>query len=155
MVDFLNNPQIQIVFQLLLAALFGGLIGLEREYKRKEAGLQTYSLVALGSCLFTMVSFELFNFFLLKSGVSFDPSRIIQAIAVGIGFIGAGVIFRQPSRTVGLTTAAGLWTTAAIGIAVGTKLYFLAIFTTLLAVLILAGFGKLEEKIFGKEVEKP
>jgi len=146
--------EIDIICQLLLATLLGALVGLEREYKRKEAGLQTYSLVALGSCLFTVVSFELFNFFLLKSGISFDPSRIIQAIAIGIGFIGAGVIFRQPSGAVGLTTAAGLWTTAAIGIAVGAQLYFLAIFTALLALLILAGFGLLEEKLFEREKRK-
>lgn len=146
--------EIDIICQLLLATLLGALVGLEREYKRKGAGLQTYSLVALGSCLFTVVSFELFNFFLLKSGISFDPSRIIQAIAIGIGFIGAGVIFRQPSGAVGLTTAAGLWTTAAIGIAVGAQLYFLAIFTALLALLILAGFGLLEEKLFEREKRK-
>ena len=140
--------EIEIICQLLLAILFGALIGLEREYKRKEAGLQTYSLVALGTCLFTIISFELFNFFLMKSGVSFDPLRIIQAIAIGIGFIGAGVIFRQASGTVGLTTAAGLWTTAAIGIAVGAKFYLLAAFATFFTILILAGFGLLEEKIF-------
>ena len=140
--------ELQIIGQLFLATFLGALLGLEREIKRKEAGLQTYSLVALGTCLFTIISFELFNFFLLKSRISFDPSRIIQAIAIGIGFIAAGVIFRQPSGTVGLTTAAGLWATAAIGIAVGAKLYFIAIFTTLLALLILAGFGELEEKIF-------
>jgi len=140
--------ELQIIGQLFLATFLGALLGLEREIKRKEAGLQTYSLVALGTCLFTIISFELFNFFLLKSRISFDPSRIIQAIAIGIGFIAAGVIFRQPSGTDGLTTAAGLWATAAIGIAVGAKLYFIAIFTTLLALLILAGFGELEEKIF-------
>jgi len=140
--------ELQIIGQLFLATFLGALLGLEREIKRKEAGLQTYSLVALGTCLFSIISFELFNFFLLKSRISFDPSRIIQAIAIGIGFIAAGVIFRQPSGTVGLTTAAGLWATAAIGIAVGAKLYFIAIFTTLLALLILAGFGELEEKIF-------
>jgi len=142
--------EIEIISQLFLAVFLGALIGLEREYKRKEAGFQTYSLVALGACLFTMISFELFNFFLLKSGISFDPSRIIQAVAIGIGFIGAGVIFRQPSGILGLTTAAGLWTTAAIGIAVGSKLYFLAAFTAFLAILILAGFGLLEEKFFKK-----
>ncbi len=149
--EFLVNSQIRIILQLLLAAFLGGLIGLEREYKRKEAGLQTYSLVALGTCLFTVITFELFNFFINKEGISFDPSRIIQAIAIGIGFIGAGVIFRQPSGVVGLTTAAGLWTTAAIGITIGVNLYFLAIFATFLALLVLAGFGLLEEKIFGKD----
>jgi len=141
---------IEIICQLFLATVLGALIGLEREIKRKEAGLQTYSLVALGTCLFTIIFFELFNSFFGKTGISFDPSRIIMAIAIGIGFIGAGVIFRQPSGIVGLTTAAGLWATAAIGIAVGAKLYFLAIFTTFLALLILAGLGELEEKIFKK-----
>lgn len=145
--------EIEIIYQLLLAIFFGALIGLEREYKRKEAGLQTYSLVALGTCLFTIISFELFNFFLMKSGVSFDPLRIIQAIAIGIGFIGAGVIFRQTSGIVGLTTAAGLWTTAAIGIAVGAKFYLLAAFATFFAILILAGFGLLEEKFLKKKNE--
>ena len=140
--------EIETVCQLVLAIILGALIGLEREYKGKGAGLQTYSLVALGSCLFTIISFELFNFFTIKSGISFDPSRIIQAVAIGIGFIGAGVIFRQPGGVVGLTTAAGLWTTAAIGIAVGVKFYALALVTTLAAILILAGFGSLEGKMF-------
>jgi len=140
--------EIEIIGQLLLATFLGALIGLEREIKRKGAGLQTYSLVALGTCLFTIISFALFSVFLTQIGISFDPSRIIQAIAIGIGFIGAGVIFRQPPGIAGLTTAAGLWTTAAIGIAVGARLYFLAIFTTLLALLVLAGFGLLEEKLF-------
>jgi putative Mg2+ transporter-C (MgtC) family protein len=137
--------EIKIISQLLLATFLGALIGLEREYKRKGAGLQTYSLVALGACLLSVISFEL-----AKSEIGFDPSGVIQAVAIGIGFIGAGVIFRQPSGTVGLTTAAGLWATAAIGIAVGTGLYFLAIFTALLALLVLSGFGLLEEKIFKK-----
>jgi putative Mg2+ transporter-C (MgtC) family protein len=142
--------EFQIVCQLLLATFLGAIIGLEREYKRKEAGLQTYSLVSLGSCLFAIISFQLANFFLGESGVNFDPARIIQAVAIGIGFIGAGVIFRQPSGIFGLTTAAGLWSTAAIGIAVGAGFYTLAGVATLLTVLILAGLGLLEEKIFKK-----
>jgi len=144
----MENPQMQIIFQLLLAALFGGLVGLEREYKRKQAGLQTYSLVTLGACLFTIISFEFFDNFLVKSGISFDPSRVIQAVAIGIGFIGAGIIIFRQSRVEGLTTAAGLWVVAAIGIAIGAKFYFLAIFATLLTIGILAGLGLLEEKIF-------
>lgn len=142
---------IKIFLQLLLATCLGALIGLEREIKKKQAGLQTYSLVSLGSCLFTLIGFELFSFFGGRTGVNFDPSRIIQAIAIGIGFIGAGVIFRQPSGIVGLTTAAGLWATAAIGITVGAKLYYLAIFATFLTLLVLAGFGALENKFFEKE----
>ncbi len=147
--EFLANSQAQIIIQLILATFLGVLIGLEREIKRKEAGLQTYSLVALGTCLFTVIGFEIFNslnFLLDKPGLNFDLSRVIQAIAVGIGFIGAGVIFRQSSGIVGLTTAAGLWATAAIGLAVGFQLYFLAGFATFLTLLILIGFGFIEKK---------
>lgn len=139
---------IETLSQLILATILGALIGLEREIKRKQAGLQTYSLVALGTCLFTVIAFELLNFYAGKPAIIFEPLSIIQAVAVGIGFIGAGVIFHQQSGVVGLTTAAGLWTVAAIGVAVGVKLYFLAIFTTFLIILILAGFGLLEEKAF-------
>jgi len=141
------EPQIQIIFQLFLAALLGALIGLEREYKKKQAGLQTYSLVALGACLFTIVAFKLFNFWIGKAGVSFDPSRVIQAVAIGIGFLGAGVIFHRRDSIEGLTTAAGLWVTASIGIAVGSNFHFLAVFATFLVIGILAGLGLVEEKI--------
>lgn len=136
----------QIIFQLFLAAILGGLIGLEREYKKKEAGLRTYSLVTIGTCLFTIISFELVNL-----GFNFNPSGLIQAVAIGIGFIGAGAIFRQARGVTGLTTAAGLWVTAAIGITVGVKFYTLAVFTTFLVVIILAGFGLLEQKLFNKK----
>ena len=140
--------ELEVISQIILATFLGALLGFEREYKRKEAGLRTYSLVSLGACLFTIISFELFNFFLNQSNVAFDPTRIIQAVATGIGFIGAGVIFHQPSGTIGLTTAAGLWVCAALGVAVGAKLYSLAFFSALLTLLILAGFGLLEEKVF-------
>ena len=137
--------EIEIICQLLLATFLGALIGLEREIKRKGAGLQTYSLVSLATCLFAIILFQFLN---LSSGKDtiFNLAGLIQAVAIGLGFIGAGVIFRQPSGIVGLTTAAGLWVVGAIGIATGAKLYFLAIFTTLLALLILSGFGLLEEK---------
>jgi len=145
--------EIQTICQLLLAAFLGALIGIEREIKRKEAGLQTYSLVTLGTCLFTIISFQLLKSFAGTSGLTHDPASIISAITIGIGFIGAGAIFRQPSGIMGITTAAGLWAVAAIGIAVGAKLYFLAVLGTLLTIFILAGFGLLEEKIF-KEKNK-
>ena len=137
----------QIIFQLFLATLLGGLIGLERETKKKEAGLQTYSLVALGTCLFTIISL-----LLAKSGI-IDPSPIILAIAIGMGFIGAGAIFRGENQIKGLTTAAGLWVTAAIGLAVGARFYLLAVCATFLVLIIFAGFGLLEEKIFVRKKE--
>lgn len=139
---------IQSICQLFLSVFLGAIIGVEREFKRKGAGLQTHSLVALGSCFFTMISFKMVEIFSQNSGVAFDPIRVIQAVAIGIGFIGAGVIFRQPSGVVGLTTSAGLWISAAIGIAVGVKMYYLAIFATFLSLLVLFGFGLLEQKFF-------
>jgi len=135
--------QIQIICQLLLAAFLGSLIGLEREIKRKGAGLQTYSLVTLGSCLFAIIALSL-----TESVYNFDPSPIIMAIAMGMGFIGAGAIVRGEFHIEGLTTAAGLWTAAAIGLSVGASFYFLATVATFLVIVILAGFGLIEEKIF-------
>ncbi|MDO8424815.1 MAG: MgtC/SapB family protein [bacterium] len=132
----------QIIWQLILATILGALLGLEREIKKKGAGLQTYSLVALGSCLFTSVAFSLANLKII------DASPIITAIAIGMGFIGGGAIFRGENQVQGLTTAAGLWTTAAIGLAAGVGFYWLAILATFLTIFIFAGFGLLEEKIF-------
>lgn len=129
----------EILFQLLLAVLLGGLVGLEREYKGKHAGLRTYALVCLGSALFTIIAFEVSQVFLETPGVSVDPTRVIQAVATGIGFIGAGVIIFQKNIIKGLTTAASLWVVAAIGVAIGAKLYFPALFTALLAIGILIG----------------
>jgi len=152
--DFLNNPQTQIIFQLLLAALLGGLIGLERESIGKEAGLRTYSLVSLGAALFTIISYEAFRLFAGQTEVVFDPSRIIGQIVLGVGFLGAGLIIFRGFHIEGLTTAAGLWVAAAIGVAIGTGFYFPAIFATFLAIGILAGLRMVEEKIFGKESEE-
>ena len=137
----------EIIYQLILSVLLGGLLGMERKYKKKEAGLQTYSLVTLGTCLFTIVGLEINNTF----GGSFDILRIIQAVAIGIGFIGAGVIFQQSSEVVGLTTAAGLWVASAVGVAIGVKLYFLAAFAVLLSLIVFIGFGILEVKVFKKD----
>jgi len=134
----------EVFFQLILAVILGGLIGLEREFKKKGAGIQTYSLVSLGSCLFSLIAFSLGNLKVI------DPSPILIAIAVGMGFIGAGAIFRGETQIFGLTTAAGLWTSAAIGLAVGSKLYSLAIFSTFLVLIIFYFFGLLEEKFFKK-----
>jgi putative Mg2+ transporter-C (MgtC) family protein len=134
----------EVFFQLILAVVLGGLIGLEREFKRKKAGLRTYSLVSLGSCLFSLIAFSLASLKIL------DPSPVLVAIAAGMGFIGAGAIFREETQVFGLTTAAGLWTAAAIGLAVGARLYSLAIFSTVLVLIIFYFFSLLEEKFFKK-----
>jgi len=145
---------IEIVYQLVLALILGSIVGLEREIKKRGAGLQTYSLVALGSCLFTIIAFELIDFFVGQPIITFDPSRIIQAVAIGVGFIGGGVIFRHGAGVAGLTTAAGLWVAAAVGVAIGAKFYFLAITATLLALFILVVFGLFEKKFIDKKLKK-
>ncbi len=138
--------QIQIVFQLILAVILGAIIGLERERKGKEAGFQTYSLVGLGACLFAIIGLESFSLFAGNPGIKFDPLRIITAVATGIGFIGAGVVIFRRDHMEGITTAAGLWCTAAIGVAVGFKFYLLACITAILTLIVLAGFGAAEKK---------
>lgn len=147
----LSNPQIQIIFQLFLAVILGGLVGIEREYQKRAAGLRTHSLVCLGSALFTIISIESFYQRLDIIGISFDPSRIISGIVLGVGFIGAGLIMHRGSKVEGLTTAAGIWVVAAIGIAVGIKLYLIATFTAFLTLGILAILRLLEEKVFWKK----
>jgi len=126
--------------QLALAAFLGGIVGLEREHKGKEAGLRTYSMISLGAALFAIVSFSVAG--------DGDPIRVVQAVALGIGFIGAGAIIHRQFRIEGLTTAAGLWVAAGIGLAVGVQLYYTAIFVAILSIIILTGFRIIEEKIF-------
>jgi len=138
--------ELETIWQLFLAMFLGALIGLEREIKKREAGLQTYSLVALASCLFTLSIL-----FLNKINTIKDPSVLIIGIGVGMGFIGAGAISRINGRVEGITTAAGLWTTAAIGLAIGSQFYFLAISATLVTLLILSLFGFIEKKYFEKK----
>lgn len=146
-------PQLQIFYQLTLAVILGGLIGLEREYRRKEAGLRTYALVSLGSALFTIIGMEVFKSFAGVAGVSFDPSRVIQAVAIGIGFIGGGIIIHRQLHIEGVTTAAGLWVVAAIGIGVGSGLYWISAFAAFLALLLLSGFRYLEQRFFQTKEE--
>lgn len=124
----------EYILRLFLAALMGAAIGLEREYRAKEAGARTHSLVALGSALFMVLSEYGFNKAIadLGSVASFDPSRIAAQVVTGIGFIGAGTIIFQKHVVRGLTTAAGLWVTAAIGLTMGGGLYLLGTASTVL-----------------------
>lgn len=149
---FFNLPELQLFLQVLLAAFLGCLIGLEREYTRREAGLKTFSLVALGACFFTAIAFYISthaSFWGVSTQI--DPARVIQAVAIGIGFIGSGLIIQYKAQVEGLTTAAALWATAAIGIGVGVGLYLLSIAGTLLTILILAGFRFVEKRLFNKK----
>jgi putative Mg2+ transporter-C (MgtC) family protein len=122
----------EALLRLALAAVLGGLIGIERELREREAGLRTHLLVALGSALFTIVGAYGFDEF-LESGeavVRADPTRIAAQIVTGIGFLGAGAIIRQGFSVRGLTTAATLWVVAAVGLAAGAGYYSGAVITT-------------------------
>ena len=127
-----------VVWLYVVAALLGGLIGLEREYRSKEAGFRTHFLVAMGSALFMVVSAYGFSDAMNNELQRWDVSRVAAQVVSGIGFIGAGtIIFRKTENIVsGLTTAAGVWVVAAIGLACGGGMYKLAIVST---VLVLAG----------------
>lgn len=127
--------EIELFYQLLLATFLGALIGIEREIAGKSAGIRTYSLVSLGSTLFSLMS-KLAFIDLVGQFSTFDPSRIAAQVVVGVGFIGAGSIMFNKSKVHGLTTAAGLWVSAAIGMTVAYNFYLLAIFSTMLTLLI-------------------
>ena len=134
------SDQITIIFQLLFAMFLGIVVGADREIVGKEAGIKTYSLVAVGSTMFTILS---------MNPIFPDNGRIISQIIVGIGFIGAGLIIFHQNKVHGLTTAAALWVMAAISVAIGMEYYFLAAFGTAIIMIVLFGFRvlKLEERI--------
>ena len=127
------------LLRLVLAAVLGGAIGVERELREREAGLRTHMLVSVGSALFTIVSAYGFHAFLSsgQSVVRADPTRIAAQIVTGIGFLGAGAIIRQGFSVRGLTTAATLWVVAAVGLAAGAGYYSAAAITTALVLVAL------------------
>ena len=124
---------LEMILRLLLAAGLGAGIGYERERAKKAAGLRTHILIALGAALFTVVSIYGFE------GVGLDPSRVAAGVVAGIGFIGAGVIFRgmHSEGVAGLTTAASIWVAAAVGLAAGAALFFISVITTIITIGIL------------------
>jgi putative Mg2+ transporter-C (MgtC) family protein len=126
------NTEVEIILRLLLAAALGAGIGYQRERANKPAGLRTHVLISLGSALFTVVS--IFGF-----GGGVDTARVAAGVVTGIGFIGAGVIFRgmRGDHVVGLTTAASIWATASIGLAAGVGMYLIATVVAAITVLVL------------------
>jgi putative Mg2+ transporter-C (MgtC) family protein len=132
---------VRVSARLLIAALLGGCIGFERQREHKAAGLRTHILVAMGAALFAIAP--------LESGMTIsDASRVFQGIATGIGFIGAGTILKltDQQEIKGLTTAAGLWLTAAVGMAVGSGLVWIPVVATLLAFIILSVLAPAEPR---------
>lgn len=136
--------------RLVLAAFLGGAIGFERECFGKVAGLRTHALVSMASCLLMIISVELFEQYHGQSNV--DPGRIAAQVVTGIGFIGAGAIIRSGASVKGITTAACLWAVSAIGLACGMGLYGISAFTTLLVIVILLAFQRIEDYLLKRPI---
>ena len=146
---------VELALRLLGAALVGALIGFERELRDQPAGFRTHILVALGSCVFTVISAYGFGALAGERGyVRVDPSRIAAQIVTGIGFLGAGVIFRQGLTVRGLTTAASLWVTAALGMAVGAGAYIVAGAGAAVALLTIAALRPVRRAVRGLRREQ-
>ncbi len=129
----------ELLSRLLLAALWGGIVGAEREYRSKSAGFRTIIMISMGSCFFTMMS-------TLIGGGS-NPDRIASNIVTGIGFLGAGVIFRGDNRVNGITTAATIWAVAAVGMGIGAGYYVAAACASFLILFVLAALPSIEKLI--------
>ena len=125
----------EFILRLFLAGIMGAIIGLDREYRAKEAGYRTHFLVSLGSALIMIVSQHGFSEILDTPNVNLDPSRIASQVVTGIGFIGAGTIILHKQIVRGLTTAAGIWATSGIGLAIGAGMYTLGISATILTLI--------------------
>lgn len=135
------NGELDFILRIFIASLLGGVIGLEREYRDKAAGFRTHFLVALGSALFMIISAYGFEGVLTSPEQRLDVSRIAAQVVSGIGFIGAGTIIFQKNAVRGLTTAAGVWVTAAIGMACGGGMYVIATVSTALVLIGLEAFN--------------
>lgn len=142
------TPEAAIAFRLLLAAALGAVIGLEREYKARPAGLRTHMLTALAAAVFTLLTFELLHDTRKEdaSGPA-DPIRVIEAVTAGVAFLAAGAIIQARGQVRGLTTGAAMWLAGAVGVACGGGYYSIAMMAAVLAVLILSVLSYLERRI--------
>lgn len=145
-----GNPwyisEYEMLFRLVLALVLGGMIGFEREQANHAAGFRTNILVCLGACLLMLLSIYGFSDFVNELNVRVDPARLAAAVITGVGFLGAGTILITGKKISGLTTAASLWVVAAIGLAVGAGFYFASSAVTVMVVLTLWLFNKLERR---------
>lgn len=138
-----------IMFRLVLAAVLSGIVGFEREFHGRAAGFRTHILLCVGTTLIMLASMHMFDVYMGMTTV--DPARLAAGVVTGIGFLGAGTIMRYKASVRGLTTAASLWVVTGIGLAVGSGLIWGAIMTTLLAVVTLMLFGRLEHTMIRKD----
>lgn len=149
--DIITPEQMQVFGQLILAVLLGSLIGLERTLAHRMAGFKTFAMVSLGACAFTVIGKFILETFAGRMGMSSDPTHLSLPIITGVGFLAGGLIVFHKDHVEGLTTGTGLWVSAAIGLAVGMQLYAIAVFITLLVLIIFGLFWKFEQKIVEHE----
>jgi putative Mg2+ transporter-C (MgtC) family protein len=133
------DPTVELVLRLCVAGLLGAAVGLEREIRGRDPGIRTHALVALGAALFTVAG--AYGFADIRTSPNVDPARLAAEVAAGIGFIGAGAIIRSGISVRGLTTAATLWMSAALGVTAGSGAYVVAIAATAVGFLVLVGFA--------------
>jgi putative Mg2+ transporter-C (MgtC) family protein len=145
MENILDGATLDITLRLFVALALGMIIGIERVWAHKTAGMRTYALVSMGSALFVIISNEMVKFYSNFSGM--NPLMIVAQIVVGVGFIGAGLIFTKDSKLVGLTTATGLWVAAGIGMASGFGLFNIAVIATILTLFIFIILWFIEKRI--------
>lgn len=152
---FSEDIEIMLI-RLVMAALLGGVVGLEREYNHHPAGFRTHLLVSVGSCLMMLLAFYGFQDYIAanEGNVNFDPSRLAAYVVSGIGFLGAGTILVQGSSVKGLTTAASIWVVAGIGLTVGAGLYGPALIATFIVIISLFILAKVNLRISGDEQEE-
>lgn len=147
-------PQHIIALRLLMAAIFGAMIGFEREVNTAEAGLRTHILVSVAAALFTILTFEIFHTIEVGAqGPQADPIRAVEAVTAGIAFLGAGAIFRSGRNVQGLTTGAGMWLAGAVGVATALGFYVVAGAVALFAILVLATLRAFSHKVLGHKRE--
>ncbi|HEX2879771.1 MAG TPA: MgtC/SapB family protein [Polyangiaceae bacterium] len=136
----------ETLIRLVIACVLGALIGWDRERQEKPAGLRTHILVSLGSASFTMLGFEVGAHLVPRTGDGFDPTRVLQGVIGGIGFLGAGAIIQNRGQVSGITTAASVWVAGAMGAAAGVGAYVLAAMTALLTLITLRSLTGLERR---------
>lgn len=150
--EIFSIQNLDLFIKLFLAMFLGILIGTERVWAHKTAGMRTYALVSMGAAFFIIISQMVTTKYL--GVVNFDPMRMASQIILGVGFLGAGSIMFRESHTIGLTTASGIWVAAGIGMAVGFGFYVPAIIVTVLTIFILAVLSLAEERIVALEAKR-
>ena len=133
----INAQEMEYILRVIIAAICGGVIGYEREKRLKNAGIRTHILVSMSAALMMIISkYGFFDVALVNEGIRVDASRVAASVVSAIGFLGAGVIFVRKENTIGVTTAAGLWATVGLGLAIGAGMYFAGVIFTVLVLLV-------------------